>query len=190
MGQHDTPAPLLAVVGMCGTGKSEVTRILVSEHGFAPIQFGQIVLDEVKRRGLAVNLDNERIVREDLRRQHGMHAIAQFCVAQIRQLLEAGQPTVIDGLYSLAEYEFLKAMFIDLRVLAVYAEKTIRYERMASRACRPLTPIEVDERDLAELKNLDKGGPIAIADLHCINECTVNDLRQNVSRLLEGSLTS
>jgi hypothetical protein len=35
---------------------------------------------------------------------------------------------------------------------------------------RPLTAAEVDARDFFEIKNLDKGGPIAIADAHVVND--------------------
>jgi adenylate kinase len=43
----------LAVGGMPGAGKSEVTGVLVESHGFERVYFGQVVLDELSRRDLA-----------------------------------------------------------------------------------------------------------------------------------------
>ena len=180
---------LLAVVGMCGSGKSEATKVLLDNHGFSPVHFGAGVLEEVKRRGLAINQVNERAVREELRRQNGMDAVARLSIRTIQQLLTAGRPTVIDGLYSLAEYEYLRSIFKSgFVVLAVHAARRIRYKRMAERSSRPLTSTAVDERDMAELKNLDKGGPIAIADCHCINEGSRDDLRRHIRRLVQDCL--
>ena len=42
---------IIAVVGMAGSGKSEVARIL-EDNGFIRIRFGDITDEEVKRQGL------------------------------------------------------------------------------------------------------------------------------------------
>ncbi|MGL4575341.1 MAG: AAA family ATPase [Burkholderiaceae bacterium] len=163
-------APIVALVGLCGTGKSEAGRVL-ENLGYELVYFGGVVVDEVKKRGLPVNEANEKAVREELRATHGMAAMAIIKLPQIQQMLAAGKKVAVDGLYSFAEYELLKKTFGDrLKLIALHTAKPLRYARMAARPVRPLTQADVDARDFFEIKNLDKGGPIAIADAHVVND--------------------
>lgn len=66
---------IVAVVGMCGSGKSVVSDFLVKK-GYKFLRFGQITLDDVKRRGLAPTEENEKGIREGFRHKYGM---AAFC---------------------------------------------------------------------------------------------------------------
>ena len=101
---------IVAIVGMPGSGKSVLADYLRT-HGLPIMRFGEIVINEVKRRGLPVTPDNERLVREELRRQHGMDVCATFALPRIRALLATHQTLVIDGLYSLSEYTTLRRAF-------------------------------------------------------------------------------
>ena len=60
---------IIALVGMSGTGKSEATNFLKDQFNFDLFYFGGIVLNEVKKRGLEINNENEKMVREDLRQK-------------------------------------------------------------------------------------------------------------------------
>ncbi|MHA1854672.1 MAG: AAA family ATPase, partial [Promethearchaeota archaeon] len=64
---------LLIVVGMAGSGKSLVVDYF-KDKGWQIIYFGEVTLNEVKKRNLPVNQTNEKMVREELRRVHGMEA--------------------------------------------------------------------------------------------------------------------
>jgi dephospho-CoA kinase len=177
--------PVIALVGLAGTGKSEAGRVLES-LGYKIVYFGGAVLEEVQRRGLAVSPENEKAVREDLRVLHGMAAMAILKLPQIERLLAEGQKVAIDGLYSFAEYELLKhKLGSRLKLLAIHASRVLRYTRLAARPVRPLTPAEVDARDYFEIKNLDKGGPIAMADAHVINDSDANALAEQVCHALQ-----
>lgn len=177
---------VLAVVGMCGSGKSEVGRHLRAK-GWAYVHFGKVTMDEVAARGLPVNEASERLVREDLRRQGGMGVYADRILPAILEELQRG-PVVIDGLYSWSEYRTLKARLKDtLVVLAVVvSSRKERYRRLALRPMRPLTPEEAERRDIAEIEQLEKGGPIAMADLTVLNDGTLEDLRHRVDGLLQN----
>ena len=162
---------VIAIVGLSGTGKSVATEYLKNTHQLTSIYFGGYVLDEVKKRGLEVNSSNERIVREDLRAVNGMDAIAKLAITEIDTLLKKGKPIIIDGLYSFTEYIFLKnSLHEQLVLIATHSEKAIRYERLAKRPVRPLTKEEVEKRDFLEIAMIEKGGPIAIADHHILND--------------------
>jgi len=161
---------VVALVGMPGSGKSEVARVF-QKHGYASVRFGDITDEEVKKRGLKLNEGNEKLVREGLREKHGMAAYAILNLPRIESALEKSN-VVIDGLYSWEEYKYLKERLGGrLHIVAVWSPPEVRYARLKGRAIRPLNPAQAGERDYAEIENVNKGGPIAMADL-TINNCS------------------
>lgn len=170
-------------MGMAGAGKSEVAR-LFSEEGFERIRFGDITDEEVRRRGLELKEENERRVREELRREMGMAAYARLNQGQI-DAARKHHDVVIDGLYSWEEYLFLKDYYRgDFSTVAVWASPATRYARLAERQTRPLSPLDAAARDRVEIENLNKGGPIAMADFVIINESSLADLKDGVKRVI------
>ena len=167
---NDRPPRALALVGMPGAGKSVCAHHLET-RGFFQFRFGSIVTDEVARRGLPLNAENERIVREAFRDQDGMAAIALRALPTLQTELARRPSIVIDGLYSFSEYKLLHETFGGaIIVVAIAAARQTRYARLAARPERPLTPSEAVKRDFAEIERLEKGGPIAIADYTLLND--------------------
>jgi dephospho-CoA kinase len=174
---------VVAVVGMPGSGKSEVVSAF-KNHGFTVVRFGDITDEAVKKKGLALTEENERPVREALRAEHGMAAYAMLSLPRIDAALESSD-VVVDGLYSWEEYVFLKEQYgDDFKVLAVWASPRTRYSRLGGRRVRALTTEEAAGRDRAEIENLDKGGPIAMADFTVLNEGSLADLKRQVERII------
>lgn len=174
---------VVSIVGMAGSGKSEVTR-LFQNSGFTPVRFGDITDEEVKKLGLELNEENERYVRELLRQEHGMAAYARLNLPRIEEALKRSD-VVVDGLYSWEEYPFLKNYYGgDFYVVAVWASPATRYSRLSSRSSRKLAPKEAAGRDRAEIENINKGGPIAMADFTISNESSLTDLRKEVERVI------
>ena len=139
----------------------------------------------MKRRGLPLNEANERQAREALRRKHGPAAYAMLNQPRIAAALKDGGRVVIDGLYSWEEYLLLKARYgAAFKVVAVFASPATRQRRLAGRAVRPLNATEAESRDRAEIENLNKGGPIAVADYTIINEGDMKDLEQAAENLI------
>lgn len=170
---------------MTGSGKSEVTAIF-REKGFSPVRFGDITDEEVKKLGLPLTEENERPVRERLRKEHGMDAYARLSVPRIDDALETTH-VVVDGLYSWEEYIYLKGHYgTDFIVVAVWASPQERYRRLARRRVRPLTQEAAAGRDHAEIENLNKGGPIVMADFTVLNETSLTDLKRQVERIITG----
>ncbi len=175
--------PLLVIVGMAGSGKSSAARHLENK-GWRVIRFGAMTIDEVRSRGLPINEANEKMVREELRSKHGMDAYARLFLPAIRRSLSQG-PTVIDGLYSWSEYKFLKKRFGEqMKVVAIFTPRAVRYARLSQRPERPLSFEEAERRDFAEIENVEKGGPIAMADYTLLNDGTEKALFRALDRLL------
>jgi len=174
---------IVSIVGMAGSGKSEVAKIL-ERNGFLRIRFGDITDAEVRKRGLEFNEASERYIREQLRKEHGMAAYAELSLPEIDSRLKLAD-VVVDGLYSWEEYTLLKSRYGErFVVVAVHASPRIRYERLAKRQVRPLTREEAMSRDAAEIEKSNKGGPIAMADFVIMNESSVDNLEDSTRRLL------
>jgi dephospho-CoA kinase len=174
---------IVSIVGMAGSGKSVVARVF-EQAGFKKVRFGDITDEEVKKRRLPLNEENERHVREQLRKEHGMAAYALLNMPRIDALLKLSN-VVIDGLYSWEEYILLKERYGDgLKLIAVWASPSTRYKRLAGRAVRPLTAEQSASRDKAEIENSKKGGPIAMADYTLVNETSIEDLERQAKQVL------
>lgn len=179
------PPRALALVGMPGAGKT-LCALHLKQRGFYQFRFGKIITDEVENRGWAVNPDNERVVREEIRRNEGMDAIARRALPDLKAALDTHQTIVIDGLYGHTEYKTLHAeLGAAMVVVAIFCPRPLRYQRLAARAERPLTPEQAQARDYQEIEMLEKGGPIAIADYTLINDNSEQSLLARLDSLLD-----
>jgi len=186
---------IICLVGMCGSGKTAVSDILKGK-GYGYARFGDLTDDVIlgrrpelaKKIGTEVpaelNEANERKVREGLRRIYGMDTYAKLNLAKFDELLEK-EDLVADGLYSWEEYKTLKEHFgKKMMVVAILASPAVRYKRLASREVRPLISEESKSRDYAEIENLNKGGPIAMADYYIVNNFSFEFLQKEIENFM------
>ena len=73
----------------------------------------------------------------------------------------------------------------ELSVTAIVSERALRYARLTGREERPLTVAEAQRRDYQEIENLEKGGPIALADFTLLNNQTPDVLLNALDALIE-----
>ena len=120
---------VIAIVGLPGSGKSEVSDFLISKN-FLYIRLGQTVLDELMKQKLPPGEKSERKLREGLRKKHGMAAMAVLNIDKIKKM---EGDIVIDGLYSWEEYLYFKEKISNIKLIAVYASPEVRYDRLVDR---------------------------------------------------------
>ena len=174
---------IIAIVGMCGSGKSIATDILVSK-GYEKVYFGGVTMDKLKEENLEVNPQNEKMMREKLRKEYGMAAYAKILLPKILELSKKSN-VVLDGLYSWDEYQILETELKDkFTTIAIVTDKKIRYNRLEKRVIRPLTSIEAKERDLAEINNIAKAPPIAYADYYICNNGSLEEYENLLNNIL------
>jgi len=176
---------IIAFVGLAGSGKSTATDY-ITEKGFPKVYFGGVIFDKMKEANIEINPENEKSFREELRAKEGNDFVVKTIASQMHSLIYAGQHQIVaDGLYSWTEYKYLKHEFAgDLTVVAVVAPKKLRHRRLLNRPIRPFSQFEVDQRDWSEIENLEKGGPIAIADHYIMNDGDIEKLHQSVDAIL------
>jgi dephospho-CoA kinase len=179
--KHHENVKIVAFVGLAGSGKSVAVDYLTNK-GYPKVYFGGVVLDAMTAAGLEHTQENEKPFREELRAREGKDFVVNRIVSQIRDLVAAGQHRIVaDGIYSWTEYKVMKREFPgELTTVAIVAPKHLRHHRLSHRPIRPLTEAEANQRDWAEIENLEKGGPIAIADHYIINDSTPESMYQQI----------
>ena len=173
---------IIAIVGMCGSGKSIASGYL-EEIGYKKVYFGGVTMEKLKEEGFEVTPDNEKMMREKLRSELGMGAYAMVLLPRIKELAKENN-VVLDGLYSWDELMILNKEF-ELTTIAVVADKDLRYERLSKRIERPFNKTEAIRRDITEIENIAKAGPIAYADFYIFNNGTIEDFHNRLDEILK-----
>lgn len=176
---------IIAFVGLAGSGKSAAVEHL-TKKGIPKVYFGGIIYKVMEQAGIEITWDSQKKFREEIREREGKDFVVKRVINEVRDLLDAGQHRIVlDGLYSWSEYKILKHEFPSaMTVVAIVTPKHERKARMANRPERPMTAQEVDERDWAEIENLEKGGPIAAADYFIHNDKDIDWLSHQLDDVL------
>lgn len=176
---------LIAIVGMCGSGKSVATDEL-EKNNWKKIYFGGVTYKKMKEEGIEITPDSERVFRENLRKEYGPECYAKLLLPDIEEALKDNN-VVLDGLYSWYEFKFLESVFGErLKLICIVTDKEIRYDRISKRPDRPFNRQKAIERDLSEIENLYKGGPIAYADYYIFNNGTIDEYISRLNEIIDG----
>ncbi len=173
---------IIAIVGLPGAGKTEAAQFF-EKKGLPIISFGKVINDYIDEHKLPHNEEEHKKIRTSLREEHGMSALAKLNEKKIHAALEKNIMIVIDGMRSWEEYLFLKEYMIDIDIyiLAIYADKEIRYKRIQERETRH-TLFGV-ERDIGELMSTNMGATIAFADFLVKNNYSKQDLEDKLEQV-------
>lgn len=176
---------LVGFVGMPGAGKTEAVQYLVHQ-GWPKIYLGGLLYAQMQQAGIDITPESQQVFREQLRAEHGKDFLAQLALQEITRLIDAGQKNiVIDGIYSWSEFKVFKHEYHhELSIVAVVAPRHMRHHRLANRPERPFTEDEAMHRDYTEIENIEKGGPIAIADHYIVNDGSLDELHKKIDDIV------
>jgi len=183
---HQENVKIIAFVGLAGAGKSSAVEFLTSQ-GYPKVYFGGVLFEEMQKAGIEPTEENQKVFRKQLRANEGKDYIAKRIVDQINDLIASGQHRIVaDGVYSWTEYKTLKSEFPgELIVVAIIASKHLRHRRLNVRPVRPLTDLEANQRDWSEIEDLEKGGPIAVADYSIVNDSDLENLHDQIDQVID-----
>lgn len=122
-------------------------------------------------------------MREKLRRELGMGAYAKVLLPRILELSK-DYDVVLDGLYSWSELKILEEEF-DMRTIAIVCDKNLRYDRLSKRDVRPFNNEEAKKRDITEIENIEKAGPIAYADYFIYNNGSMEEYYKRLDEIIK-----
>lgn len=126
---------IVATVGLPGSGKS-VFEDVAEEMEVPVVSMGDVIREEVSRRGLEPTDENLGEVAVELREQHGDDAVAERCVDLVRDALAESEDdlVLVDGVRGQAEVERFREEFgDDLEVVAIEVPFDVRLERLRDR---------------------------------------------------------
>lgn len=176
---------ILAIVGLPGAGKTEAANFF-AEKGLPVVQFGKVVNDYIDKHNLNHDEPTHKRIREGLRKKHGLEAFAVLNEDKISQKLKKSPVVVIDGMRSFEEYTYLKEGFkrADIFILALYAERELRYERLSKRKYR--NKLYGEKRDINELLGTNMGPTIALADFVIDNNSSLEEFRSKLEHIYQA----
>ena len=113
-----------------------------------------------------------------------MGAYATLLLPKIKELAK-NYDVVLDGLYSWDELKILKDEFgEEMTSIAIIVDRKTRYYRLENRPIRPFSKEDAIKRDISEIENIAKAGPIAYADYYIDNNKTVDDFKVRLDEIL------
>ena len=174
---------IVAITGMPGAGKSTAAKALEA-RGFKRIVMGDVIREEVRKRGLEPDEKNTAKVMLELREKYGPGAVAEVCLPSLKAVKE--EVVVVDGLRSFAEVGVF-AREGRVKLLAVHASRDRRFKLLTERgrSDAPATRAGFDERDKREL-SVGVGNAVALADESLSNErSTPEELGRRAVELVE-----
>jgi dephospho-CoA kinase len=179
---------VLAFVGAPAAGKTEAASV-AKKMGIPVITMGEVIREELRKRGLPLSDENAGRVANELREKEGMDAIAKRCVPLIKDVEEKKAERtviVIDGIRGIAEVETFKKEFGDDFVLVrVDAPLQLRYKRIKSRG-RGDDLLSVDEFKNREKRELGWGMEEAMKKASRVikNEGSLEEFKEQIKGIL------
>ena len=183
---------VLAFVGAPASGKS-VAAAVAREKGIPVITMGDVIREELRRRGLPLSDENAGRVANELREREGLDAIAKRCIPRIRDIADikgkkASKPViVIDGIRGIAEVETFKEEFgSDFVLVRIDAPFDLRYERIKNRGRGDdLLRIEEFKKREERENRWGMGEAMENADKVVKNESTLKKFKEEIRGILD-----
>lgn len=178
---------MVKVIGLCGSigaGKNVVSKFLVKEYNYVQITIGDVVREELSKRGVPITRDNSDRISEEMRKKYGITYWVEQCIKKIVD--EKYERAVIDGVRLPSDNELIKKSFGDDYVLfKVDADEKIRFERLKSRGRPgfPKTPEEFKKHEERQNKLFNLNETFKQAKAVIDNSTTLNDLYERIRKL-------
>ena len=175
---------VIGVVGLPASGKGEFSKIAAAQ-GIPVVVMGDMIRNAVQRVGLEPTDANLGAMATSLRSKHGMDAIAQLCVPEIRH--QTAPIVLIDGIRGDAEVTLFRRVFPGFLLIRIDSSFETRLTRIRTRGRSDdfSSAGELRTRDEREL-GWGLGNALNDADMQISNEGTLADFSAAVHAFFES----
>ncbi len=177
---------VLGITGMPGAGKSEAVAV-AKQQDIPVIRMGDLIWEEVDRRGLPRDAANVGMVASAVREEEGPDVWALRTVGRIRDAHKGRRLVVIDGVRSNHEVEvFRRELGDDFVLVAIHTDPHERHGRMTRRA-RDDDPQDEEGHVARDEREMEWGlaRTIAMADEMVVNDETLEAFHAEFAGLLD-----
>ncbi len=173
---------IIAIVGLPGAGKTAASDYY-AKKGLPVIHFGKILNDYVDGHKLPHTETTHKKLRLEWRKKYGNAAFAIMNEKKISQALDKNLVIAIDGMRSWEEYTYLKNKLpkVKIYLVAIFADKHLRYKRASSRRHR--SELYGEERDMNEIMGTNMGPTIAFADFMVKNNFSIEEFEDKLEEV-------
>jgi len=171
---------ILSIVGMPGSGKTTVAKIIKKEFGACIYSSGDVIRDEIKRRGLKYTKENDEKIADWF--HHGRELlIVKRLIKKIKKC--RSNLAVVEGLRCCRQERYLESKF-KVVLISVVADSSVRYKReLERRRFKTQTNKYLRERDIRE-KKLGLEKLIKKAEYRILNNSTEEILRKRTVEIV------
>ncbi len=180
------PVRVIGITGMPGSGKSEAMKV-ARDRGYPVVRMGDLIWEEVERRGLPRNSEHVGQVANQLRDEEGRDVWSRRTVERVGRVAAGAPVVLIDGIRNLEEVEtFRRELGDDFLLVAIHTDQHHRFDRMLrrARADDSLDASGLGARDQREL-GWGIARTIALADEMVVNDASLDIFYQRISDLLD-----
>lgn len=178
---------VMGISGMPGSGKSLVSKIAI-EKGAKIVSMGDIIREEAKKRN-----EDTKTTAQKLREEYGDNIVAELTIKKVKKIIADGfsNLVIIEGIRSPFEINLFKNSFDNFIVLSIFANPTLRFERLKERQRDDDSKNyeEFVKRDEMEL-NFGIGSVIALSDKIIINEADLDSYVKKIEDYLSEIMMS
>lgn len=176
---------VMGISGMPGSGKSVIADKAL-EKGAIIVSMGDIIREEAKKRG-----EPTKETAKNLRKEFGDNIVSELTIEKIKKLEEneENKLIIIEGIRSHHEVKMFKENFDNFFILSVFANPTIRFERLKIRQR------EDDSQDYEGFQKRDEtelgfgiGNVISLSDKLIINESDLESYEMEVEEFFNEIL--
>ena len=169
---------VFVVVGMPASGKN-IARIYAQDRGIPYFATGDLVRNEIRKRGLEHDAVAAAAVSTELRGADGL-GVTKLALALAME--SASDILFMEGMRSQQEIEFIRAKAESV-VIAFLAPRQLRLQRIISRQRSDDSPQLFEERDLREVE-YGTAVSIVLADEYILNKGTLEEAVEQIDQII------
>lgn len=172
---------VIGITGVAQTGKNTVAQYLHDRYGYSIYSFVKYIDRELKKQRKEISKENESKLGDELREKFGKEAIAKLLWSDVEK--KKPEKTVLVGLRSAEEAEFIKKNSDEFYLIEVVADEDVRFQRRTK--LDPHTKAEFLARDERDVEKKGLGKVCELADFTVENNHDFEHLYKQVDELME-----